>query len=111
MKYALVETNQFLVDFENIAVWILVSNSEQSDVFAEKKLNEFAEEMATLKSRLGSFPESGEMDIIQGVRRFPIYSGRYSVKWIVNNTSKTVVLISIADSKYPKSLRHFQFNE
>ncbi len=85
MKYALIETNQFLVDFESIAVWILVSNIEQSNVLAEKKLNEFIVELDMLKHRLQSFPESGEEDAIQGIRKFPFYGGRYSVKWIVNN--------------------------
>ena len=98
-------------DVEESAVWILLSNIEQSESLAENKVNEFNSELNSLKDQLQNFPESGEADVIQGIRRFPIYGGRYSAKWIVNHVRKVVVLISLSDSKYPKNLRHFQFDE
>ena len=111
LKYVIEESDQFLKDVEESAVWILLSNVEQSESFAENKVDEFNAELSSLKDRLQNFPESGESDDIQGIRRFPIYGGRYSAKWIVNHVRKTVTLISISDSKYPKSLRGFQFDE
>ena len=111
MKYTVEESDQFLKDVEESAVWILLSNIDQSESLAEKKVDEFSEELNALKERLQKFPESGESDDIQGLRRFPIYGGRYSAQWIVNNVAKVETLISLSDSKYPKKLRHFQFDE
>jgi hypothetical protein len=111
LKYTVEETDQFLKDVEESAVWILLSNMEQSESLAEKKVNEFEAELNSLKDQLQKFPESGEGDGIQGVRRSPIYGGRYSAKWIVDHVRKVVIFISLSDSKYPKNLCHFHFDD
>lgn len=110
MKYSISEADQFLADVEEAAVWILLSNVEQSEALAEKKVDDFHADLMSLKNRLRDFPESGESDTIEGIRRSPIYEGRYSAKWIVNHVTKTVIFISLSDSKYPKQLRQFQFD-
>lgn len=106
-KFTIYESDQFLRDVEEAAIWILVTNLEQSESLAEKKVNEFNFELKALKNRLTQFPESGEEDTIKGIRKFPIYGGRYSVKWIMSDNEKRVTLITLADSKYPKKLRNF----
>lgn len=111
MKFNIEESDQFLTDVEEAAVWILLTNIEQSEAFAESKVNEFQNEIGLLKIRLQSFPESGEHDDVQGVRKFPVYAGRYSAKWVVNLVTKTVSLLALTDSKYPKQLRTFTFDE
>lgn len=110
INYTVNESDRFLKDVEEIAVWILVSNMEQSESLAEKKLDEFSTEIKVLKARLQVFPESGESDNIEGVRKFPLYNGRYSAKWIVDFVEKTVSLITLVDSMYPKSLREIQLD-
>lgn len=109
-KYQVDESDQFLKNVEEAAVWILESNFDQSEVMANAKVDELGAELNALKERLGDFPESGEADSVRGLRRFPIYEGRFSAKWIVNHTSKAVVLISLADSKYPRKLRQFSLD-
>ena len=111
MKYSIQESDQFLKDVEEAAVWILLSNIEQSEALAEKKVDEFNDDLNALKARLQDFPESGEGDEIKGLRRFPIYEGRYSAKWVVSHITKTATLITLSDSKYPQQLRQFQFEE
>lgn len=71
MKFNIEESDQFLVEVEEAAVWILLTNIEQSQAFAESKLNEFEREINSLKIRLQSFPESGEGNEIKGLRKFP----------------------------------------
>ena len=85
MKYGIEETDQFLNDLEEAAIWILLNNIEQSEAFAESKVEELRADLDSLIERLKTFPESGESDQIRGIRRFPIYGGRYSAKWIVNH--------------------------
>lgn len=111
MLYEIKASDQFLKDVEEAAVWILVSNVEQSDSLTEKKVDDFNKELDLLQRRLQKFPDSGEGDEIQSVRRFPIYDGRYSAKWIVNHVFKTVTFVSLSDSKYPKHLRQIQLDE
>ena len=111
MKFNIEESDQFLADVEEAAVWILLNNLEQSETFAESKVDEFQADINALKVRLQSYPDSGEGDEVPGLRRFPIYNGRYSAKWIVNSIIKTVILVALTDSKYPKSLREFSFDE
>ena len=110
-RFTILETDQFLADVEESAVWILESNLEQSENLAIRKVDDFQNEIETLKERLKDFPESGESDIIKGVRKFPVYSGRYSVKWVVQKTDKLINLIALSDSKYPKALRNIQLED
>ena len=109
--YTIFETDKFLSDVEEAAVWILESNFDYSEDLAFRKLEELQIELETLKIRLQSYPETGEIDFIKGVRKFPVYDGRYSLKWIIQNTEKTVTLIALTDSRYPKNIRHIQVDE
>jgi plasmid stabilization system protein ParE len=107
----ILETDQFLSDVEDSAVWILESNLEFSEDFAVQKVDEFQEEIEAVKERLQSYPESGEWDVIKGVRKLPIYNGRYSLQWIVQIPDKSIILIALTDSKYPKVLRNIQLKD
>ena len=111
INYSVNESDQFLKDVEEIAVWILISNIEQSESLAEKKVDELSAEIVALKARLRVFPESGDTENITGIRNFPLYSGRYSAKWIIDYVGKTVNLIALTDSKYPKSLREIHLDD
>lgn len=102
------ESDQFLKDVEEAAVWILLSNLEQSESLAERKVDEFKADINSLKVRLQSFPESGEADELEGMHKFPLYDGRYSAKWIVNRIDRKVILITLTDSRYPRKLREFR---
>jgi len=105
------ETDQFLKDVEEAAVWILLNNIEQSVSFAETKVHQLAADLNSLKERLKKYPESGETDEIQGLRKFPVYEGRYSAKWTINHANKAVILVALSDSKYPRNLRQFYTEE
>lgn len=105
------ESDQFLRDVEEAAVWILLSNIEHSESFAEAKVHEFSDGLNSLKERLKKHPESGEVDHVQGLRKFPIYEGRYSAKWIVDPVRRSVTLVALSDSKYPRALRQFHTEE
>ncbi|NJM09552.1 MAG: hypothetical protein HC883_01230 [Bdellovibrionaceae bacterium] len=109
--YEIDESDQFLRDVEEAAVWILLTNLEQSESLADAKLNDFRTDLSSLRDRLKSYPESGEADDIQGLRKFPIYEGRYSAKWIVNHAARRVTLVALSDSKYPRNLRQFQIED
>lgn len=104
-NFAILESDQFLADVEEAAVWILESNLDEGVEFAVSKVDDFEQELEDLKSRLSQFPESGEEDDIRGVRKLPIYSGRYSVKWIVDEGAVQLTLIALNDQRYPKKLR------
>ncbi len=110
-QFTILETDQFLTDVEDSAVWILESNLEFSEEFAIRKLEESQREIEVIKTRLQDYPELGEVDEIEGVRKFPIYQGRHSLKWILQKADKTVILIALADSRYPKVLRNFQLDD
>lgn len=109
--YIINESDKFLSDVEEAAVWILLNNIDQSESFADKKIAEFKSDIDGLKNRLKSFPDSGENDLISNVRKFPIYNGRYSAKWSVNHSAKSATLIALVDSKYPKNLREFYLDD
>ena len=110
-QFIIQESDQFIYNVEEAAVWILESNFESSEEFALQKLSEFQNDIELLKERLQQFPESGEGDEVKGVRKFPIYAGRYSVKWIVQKSERTVTLIALTDSKYPKQLKAIQLDD
>jgi hypothetical protein len=107
-QYIIQESDQFISDVEESAVWILESNLEQSEDLALRKVDEFQKDIQILKERLIDFPDSGEQDSIKGVRKFPIYGGRYSVKWVVQKADKLITLVALSDSKYTKALRNIQ---
>jgi cell division septum initiation protein DivIVA len=54
-RYQIFETEQFLNDVEEAAVWILQTNSDQSEEFALTKLSDFQSDIKALKNRLRDF--------------------------------------------------------
>ncbi len=42
---------------------------------------------------------------------FPIYNGRYSVKWVVQKSEMLITLMTLSDSKYPKALRNILLDD
>lgn len=110
-QYQINATSNFLKDVEEISFWIFVTNVEQSKNLAEAKLSQLESELITLKKKIQNFPESGEEVATRGVRKIPIYDGRYSVRWIVDHHKKTATLISLLDSRYPKKLRNIPTEE
>ena len=110
-KFVVYETDQFLADLEEISFWILATNIDQSESFAESKIEDFMSELRMLRSRLEAFPLFGEASEISDVRRFPLYEGRYSIRWVVDQLKKAVTLVAISDSKHPKALREFIFDD
>ena len=111
MNFEIQETDKFSADLEEAALWLYAQNLEQSEELADRKLNELEDEINSLKSHLRKNPEMGQADKQQGLRSFPIYSGRYSVSWIVLPGAKIVLLLALNDSKYPANLRNFSFDE
>ncbi|OFZ17757.1 MAG: hypothetical protein A2Z20_02680 [Bdellovibrionales bacterium RBG_16_40_8] len=109
--YEIEEADQFLKDVEEAAVWILITNLEQSESLANKKVNDLKTDLDSLRERLRSYPESGEAGEVPGLRRFPIYEGRYSAKWIVIHSARLVTLVALSDSKYPRQLRQFHIDD
>jgi hypothetical protein len=109
--YEIKETGKFLKDVEEISFWILVTNIEHSENLAETKLSQLESDLAVLKNKIQKFPESGEEVTAKGVRQSPIYDGRYSARWVVGHSKKTVTLISLLDLRYPKQLRNIQIEE
>jgi predicted Rossmann fold nucleotide-binding protein DprA/Smf involved in DNA uptake len=110
-QYQINATSNFLKDVEEISFWIFVTNVEQSENLAEAKLSQLESDLIVLKKKIQNFPESGEEVATRGVRKIPIYDGRYSARWIVDHDKKTVTLISLLDSRYPKQLRNIQTEE
>ncbi len=53
----------------------------------------------------------GQADETTGLRRFPVYEGRYSVTWMINDKVKMVTLLEFIDSKNPQRLRQYPFDE
>lgn len=110
--FAVNETDQFIKDVEDAAVWLLLTNlQDRSESFTENVVNNLKSEIDALKVRLSMLPDSGQPAEIEGVLKFPLYKGRFSAKWIVDHANRTVTLITLADSKYPKELRNFQLND
>lgn len=109
--FSIFESEQYLTDVEEAAVWILESNLDEGADFAVSKVEDFEQELENLKARLSQFPESGEEDEIRGVRKFPIYSGRYRARWIVDQRTTQITLISLGDTRYPKELRNIKIDD
>jgi len=110
-QFTILESDQFLAGVEESVVWILESNLEYSEELAFRKVDEFQREIKALQDRLKEFAESGETDSIKGIRKFPIYDNRFSVKWLVQKSEKLVTFIALSDSKYPKLLRNIELED
>ncbi|MBY0384258.1 hypothetical protein K2X05_03790 [bacterium] len=106
-NYSVIESSSFSSDLEEAALWILESNKEQSEEFANKCVLKLQHDIFDLIQRLQSHPDSGELIPNTTLRKTPIYSGRYSAQWIVVDSLKQVILLNLQDLKYPKQLRNF----
>lgn len=106
--YIEILTDLFNEDFALIVDYIIESNIDANyDVeFAIEKSEEFEIEVRGLIKDLTLFPDQGLVHEKSGVRGKPIYSGRYSVRWVVNHNDREVTLISIIDNERPKELRY-----
>lgn len=102
MSFEIQETDRF---------WLYSQNVEQSQEFADRKFLELEQEINALKNHLRKTPRMGQADEITGLRRFPIYEGRYSATWMIDDSKKVVTLLAFQDSKYPQNLREFKFDE
>ena len=109
--FQVLETEKFRSDLEEAAFWLYSHNLEQSEEFADLKFVELQQEIDGLKNHLVKTPQMGQVDPISGLRRFPLYAGRYIVTWIANEAAQTVILLEFIDSKYPKPLRQFKIDE
>jgi len=111
MSYKVRETDNFNTNLEDAAFWLYSHNLEQSQQFAARKFLELEQEINDLKMHLQETPRMGQADEITGLRRFPVYDGRYIVTWIIDDKARIVTLLEFIDSMYPRNLRGVQFDE
>lgn len=111
MSFEILETLRFKQDLEEATMWLYSHNMEQSQEFADQKFLELGQEINSLKTHLKKNPNMGQADEISGIRRFPVYGGRYVITWIINENVKSLTLLEFIDSKNPKELRAFYFDE
>ena len=109
--YEVKESLKFEADLEDAVAWLYFHNLEQSQEFAERKFHELKQEVKDLERHLTRTPNMGQADDISGIRRFPLYEGRYSATWIIDENARIVTMLEFFDSKYPQNLRSFQFDE
>ena len=107
-EFRIQESERFKIEMEDAIFWLYSHNLEQSLDFADKKSNELQQEVNGLKVHLQKTPHIGQADEISGVRRFPLYDGRYLATWTTDEEKKIVTLLEFIDSKYPRQLRQFQ---
>lgn len=110
-EYEVQESDRFKAELEEAVLWLYSHNLEQSQDFADQKYFELQQEVNALKNHLKRNPRMGQTDEVSGIRRFPLYGGRYLATWLVIEAQKTAVLLEFIDSKYPKELRTFQFDD
>jgi hypothetical protein len=110
-EFEILESDKFKIDLEDAALWHYSHNLEQSQDFADQKFIELEQEINGLKSHLRKNPRIGQTDEISGLRRFPVYEGRYLVTWAISDNEKTLTLLEFIDSKYPKQLREIFFDD
>jgi len=110
-SYRVLETSSFQNELEEAATWLYFHNLEQSQEFADQKFQELQQEVKHLEQHLTGTPYLGQADEISGLRRFPVYGGRYFATWVIDEVALTVTMLEFMDLKYPQSLRTFQFNE
>lgn len=110
-SFELLESDQFKAELEEAALWLYTHNLEQSQEFADRKFLELERDINDLKSHLRKTPYIGQADEVSGIRRFPLYGGRYMATWILNEDAKTLILLEFFDVKYPQKLREVHFDE
>lgn len=103
-EFQVYESPKFLSDLEEALIWLYTHNLGQSEEFADKKFFELEQEVNSLKNYLMQTPYIGQADSISGLRRFPLYEGRYFATWVINEKTHTVTLLEFLDVKYPKEL-------
>lgn len=101
------ESEKFRAEMEEAVFWLYSHNLEQSQNFADKKTLELQQEVNGLKNHLKKTPHIGQADEVSGIRRFPLYDGRYLATWTTDQVKQLVTLLEFIDSKYPKQLRQF----
>jgi hypothetical protein len=111
VSFLVQEAAAFTAGLEEALLWLYAHNLEQSEEFADSKFHELEQEIGALKRHLQQTPYMGQADVILGIRRFPLYGGRYLATWIVHENAKLVTLLEFIDGKYPKALREFHFEE
>lgn len=104
------ESDKFKAEMEEAVFWLYSHNLEQSQDFADKKALELQQEVNVLKNHLKKTPRIGQADEISGIRRFPMYEGRFLITWTTNQEKNLVTLLEFLDSKYPKQLRQFHMS-
>ncbi|MCB0343443.1 MAG: hypothetical protein H6626_10635 [Pseudobdellovibrionaceae bacterium] len=109
--FEVLESDRFKGELEEVILWLYSHNLEQSQEFADQKYFELQQEVNTLKNHLKRNPRMGQADDVSGIRRFPLYSGRYIATWLLIEAQRTAILLEFIDSKYPKELRQVQLEE
>lgn len=107
-EFTVQESDKFNAEMEEAVFWLYSHNLEQSQDFADKKALELQQEVNGLKNHLKKTPRIGQADKISGIRRFPLYDGRFLATWTTDIVNHLVNLLEFIDSKYPKQLRQFQ---
>jgi len=107
-EFEIQESDRFKLELEEAVVWLYTNNLELSQEFADRKYFELQQEVNTLKNHLKRNPQMGQADEVSGIRRFPLYDGRYLATWLLMEAQKIIILLEFFDSKYPKQLRQFQ---
>ncbi len=110
-EYTVKESDKFGVDLEEALIWLYFHNLEQSQAFADQKALELKQEIKNLKLYLTKTPYMGRADDVSGLRRFPLYEGRYAATWSIDENARFVTLLEFIDSRYPQELREFHFDE
>lgn len=110
-EFEVQESDRFKADLEETILWLYSHNLEQSQEFADQKYFELQQEVNALKSHLKRNPRMGQADEVSGIRRFPLYSGRYFATWLIIEVQKTAILLEFIDSKYPKELRQVHLDD
>lgn len=111
MSFEVRQTDKFKASLEEAMFWHYSHNLEQSLEFADRKFLELQQEVENLKNHLERTPYMGQSDEISDLHRFPIYDGRYSITWIIDDEMKVVTIMEFLDSKYPRSFREFKIDE
>lgn len=110
-EYAIKRSEDFEINVEDSLVWLYLHNSEQSQDFAEQKSLELRQEIKDLEQHLAQTPYMGQADEISGLRRFPLYGGRFVAIWTIDEHAHIVMLVEFIDSKYPQKLREYKIDE
>ena len=109
-EYTVKESDKFEADLEEAVIWLYFHNLEQSQEFADQKSLELKQEVKNLELHLAKTPYMGRVDDVSGLRRFPLYGGRYAATWTIDENARLVTLLELIDSKYPQELREFHFD-